>query len=128
MSAATGEAPRRATFGRDRRLLHKKEFEAVLRDPWVRFRRGPLWCAAKANAHGQSRLGLIVAKRVLRRAVDRNRAKRVLREAFRLRQGTMAVDVVVRLVVATPPLDAKAAERLFEALDDILGRRAGRSC
>lgn len=128
MSAATGEAPRRATLGRDRRLLHKKEFEAVLRDPWVRFRRGPLWCAAKANAHGQSRLGLIVAKRVLRRAVDRNRAKRVLREAFRLRQGTMAVDVVVRLVVATPPLDAKAAERLFTALDDILGRRAGRSC
>ena len=128
MSAATGEAPCRATFGRDRRLLHKKEFEAVLRDPWVRFRRGPLWCAAKANAHGQSRLGLIVAKRVLRRAVDRNRAKRVLREAFRLRQGTMAVDVVVRLVVATPPLDAGAAERLFEALDDILGRRAGRSC
>ena len=71
---------------------------------------------------------MIVAKRVLRRAVDRNRAKRLLREAFRLRQGTMAVDVVVRLVVATPPLDAKAAERLFAALDHILGRRAGRSC
>ena len=44
------------------------------------------------------RLGLVVAKKVLPRAVDRNRVKRVLREAFRLGQWELGgLDVVVRV-------------------------------
>jgi len=45
-----------------------------------------------------SRLGLIIPKRYLKRAVDRNRAKRELREAFRLRQADLVgLDLVMRL-------------------------------
>jgi ribonuclease P protein component len=37
----------------------------------------------KVNTLGTPRLGLIVPKRVLRRAVDRNRVKRIVRDWFR---------------------------------------------
>lgn len=42
------------------------------------------------------RLGLAIAKKVIKRAVDRNTLKRLARESFRLRQHTLtALDIVV---------------------------------
>lgn len=50
------------------------------------------------NGLDAPRLGLIVSKRFLRRAVDRNRAKRLIREAFRLKAaGLGGVDVIFRV-------------------------------
>lgn len=55
---------------------------------------------------GVARLGLIVAKRLAKRAVDRNRVKRVAREAFRHLQGRLRpVDLVIRLAAGVGPLD-----------------------
>ena len=59
----------------------------------------------KANTTGVCRLGLIVPKRVFPRAVDRNRAKRVLREWFRdhqIRLGSR--DILIRLTARNVPL------------------------
>ncbi len=48
------------------------------------------------NALGHARLGLAISKRVSKRAVERNRIKRLVRESFRqLRQQLPAVDVMV---------------------------------
>lgn len=48
-----------------------------------------------------ARIGLIVGKRVLRRAVDRNRARRVAREVFRRNRLELPdVDIVVQVVSA----------------------------
>lgn len=55
---------------------------------------------AKPNNLGYSRLGLIVAKKIARRAVVRNKVKRIIREAFRINQqdkGIKTMDWVVRL-------------------------------
>lgn len=44
----------------------------------------------------QPRLGLAISKKHARRAVDRNRIKRIAREAFRVRRRSLAaVDIVV---------------------------------
>lgn len=93
----------------------------MLRDPHLRLRRGPLWGAVRGNDVGVARLGMIVAKKVLRRAVDRNRAKRVVRESFR-RQSLEAVDVVVRLTESRP-VSLAQADRLFAALGEVIAKR-----
>jgi len=52
---------------------------------------------ALPSACGHSRCGVIASKRTFRRAVDRNRAKRLLREAFRLDRESLpcACDLVL---------------------------------
>lgn len=52
----------------------------------------------KANRQEQARLGLVVPKRWVRHAHDRNRCKRVVREAFRhLAHALPAVDIVIMI-------------------------------
>lgn len=66
-----------------------------------------------------ARLGLVIGKKLLKRAVDRNRLKRILRERFRQRRiGLPAFDLVVRLVVKPKPFDSKALSGDFSHLLD----------
>jgi ribonuclease P protein component len=52
----------------------------------------------RPNGLSQARIGIIASKRVAPRAVDRNRAKRLVRETFRkLRHRLGGVDLVVEL-------------------------------
>ena len=62
-------------------------------------RAGSVSVQVKPNGLDYSRLGLIVPKRLLPRAVDRNRAKRLLREWFRRNKQMVVIgqDLLVRL-------------------------------
>lgn len=80
------------------RLRESRDFERALRQG--RKQQGGRWLSAHCypNGQAQARLGIVVPKRWLRRAVDRNCAKRILREAFRRERARLApVDVVMRL-------------------------------
>lgn len=92
MSTAHQEFPRQA------RLTHSRDFERVFRSATVRGRHGALRLSAVANRMHSARLGLVVGKRALPRAHERNRAKRVLRETFRRRRRALpAMDIVVQV-------------------------------
>jgi len=68
----------------------------------------------RANALGICRLGIIVPKRVLPRAVDRSRTKRLLREWFRCYQAQLGSrDLLIR-VTGKAPTVAELAQLLAE--------------
>lgn len=70
---------------------------------------------SRAPEPGQSRLGIIVARKHVKRATDRNRIKRLVRESFRHRQdGIPKLDVVV---LARPGIGTLDNQQLFQQLD-----------
>ena len=53
-----------------------------------------------------ARLGLVIAKKLLKRSVDRNRVKRIVREQFRqCRASLPPYDLIVRLAAKPGALD-----------------------
>lgn len=111
-----------ARFRPRQRLKTRAEFDRV-------FRRGQrldgrlFTLVVAPNGGDEDRLGLAVSRKV-GGSVQRNRAKRLLREGFRtlLRQGREALDVVV---LAKPELATLGLREVRRELEQRL-RRAGR--
>nr|WP_274600647.1 ribonuclease P protein component [Halorhodospira neutriphila] len=84
------------SFPPSARLLRRREYERVLRAPQWRASNRCLRVAVRSNELGRPRLGIAAPKRAVRRAVDRSRAKRLIREGFRVEAATLpSVDIVV---------------------------------
>jgi len=96
------------------RLHRPAEFVAALKGR--RIARGQ-WLAihvpqSAASSTPCARLGLVIAKRLAKRAVTRNAIKRVLREAFRhVRHDLPPRDFVFRLVSPVAPYSLTALKR-----------------
>jgi ribonuclease P protein component len=85
------------SFGWPKKLRKTDEFSSVFHFRCTR-RGRILDISAGPNALDHARLGMIVPKKVLSRAVDRNRLKRLLREWFRLHQCQLTgLDIIARL-------------------------------
>lgn len=83
-------------FNRTYRLLKTDEFSSVFSLCQCRSNAFFQICI-RPNAFGHARLGLVVSKKVNKRAVKRNAIKRMVREWFRLNQKTLgSTDYVVR--------------------------------
>lgn len=79
----------RLTFGKSQRLLNPSDYQGVFDN--IDCKQGGKYCTllSARNRRSETRLGLIAAKRNLKLAVQRNKAKRVLRESFRLNQSLL---------------------------------------
>lgn len=86
------------TFGREKRLLTARAYQAVFSDTRYKVAHPHLLLLARPNQCDHSRLGLVVAKKHIRHAVNRNRIKRVVRDTFRLVQNELDTLDVVFLV------------------------------
>lgn len=84
-------------FKRSQRLLTPKDFKATFDNAKLRFSSPVLLVLAAEKVPTEpSRLGLVVAKKHLKRAVDRNQFKRIVRESFRHQQQQLVgLDIVV---------------------------------
>jgi ribonuclease P protein component len=81
----------------DRRLRRRGEFDSVLKQGRQTTSRNFAVCV-QANECGQHRLGIVAGKKAAARAVDRNRAKRLIRETFDASLEKLgSLDIVVRL-------------------------------
>lgn len=90
-----GYAASQLAFPRSARLIRPAEFRRVFAD---NRRCGDAFCTLLARPNGlpHGRLGLAIAKRRVRRGLDRNRIKRLIRESFRTHQAQLAgLDIVV---------------------------------
>jgi ribonuclease P protein component len=85
-----------AGFSAASRLSRKDGFDRVVQSENLSDRHFKVYFVC--NNERNSRLGIIAGKKILPRAVDRNRIKRIIRETFR-RHGIRAqgVDVVVKV-------------------------------
>lgn len=83
-------------FGKSNRLLTPGEFKAVF-DSAI-FKASGRNLLLLAIPSDSTRLGLVVAKKHVRQAVQRNRLKRLLRESFRHHKTTLVYLDIVALV------------------------------
>lgn len=101
-------------FPKSFRLLNSKEYDHVFQQPQKIIR--PLATLyVRANVLGHARLGLLISKREVKRAVARNRIKRLVRESFRHHHAQLnAIDIIFVGRKALQKVDNK---RIFEWLD-----------
>ena len=82
-------------FSKNERLQTATDFQAVFRDP-LRARSTYFTMLARPNERQSARLGVIVAKRMIRRAVHRNAIRRLIKESFRINQCQLkGLDLIV---------------------------------
>ena len=116
---AAGQRPRAAerlsssgptALPRAKRLRRREEYVAALAGRPAALRRH-FSVFVLANALSCSRIGVVVSKKNAPRAVDRNRIKRLVREAFRQDAERFAGNDLVVLARRCPPRDGWSAAR-----------------
>lgn len=108
-------------------MLRREEYTAALSGGSAAVRRH-FSVFVQANALSRSRIGIIVSRKTAARAVDRNRIKRLVREAFRQKQASFTGNDLVVLARRCPPREGWGAVRvelaaLFAQLAEQLHKR-----
>ena len=86
------------SFPKTSRLRLANDFREILKHGKCFRENGFAIHVLKSNRK-ESRLGIVVAKNIFKRAIDRNRAKRLIREFFRREKNILSsCDIVVRVV------------------------------
>ncbi len=104
-----------ARFPRDARLTGSAQFQRVFKNARLRSTDAVLAVLAVENELGIARLGLVISRKAARRAVARNRVKRLIRNSFRnKRQHLSGLDIVV---IGRPGIEHKSNATLLNALE-----------
>ena len=109
-------------------LRERAAFEAVLTTGWRLASRNFVLRAGPNNA-AHARLGIIAGKKAAARSVDRNRAKRLIREAFRAAFATLGpYDVTIQIRSdLRSELNASVRAELTKLLESLALRTASAS-
>jgi ribonuclease P protein component len=108
------EAGSRGRFSREQRLTSPEDFQRVFAES-CRTSLPGLVVLSQPNGLEGPRLGLAISRKHVRRAVDRNRVRRQIRESFRLHQNQLGSRDFV--VLARPGLEKLPSSLLRAELD-----------
>ena len=102
-------------FPRSSRLLNAGDYRTVFNGATLKVSDRNLLILATPNQLSHPRVGLVIAKKNVRLAVQRNRVKRIIRESFRLQHsGLPNLDIVVLARKGMGDLDNPALQRLIQ--------------
>ncbi len=98
----------------ENRLSNKQDFSRVFGQVEYKYSTPEFLLLARSNLRITARLGVVVQKKNVRKAIERNQIKRVIRESFRLNRITLPNwDIVI---LALRPAVRATNQELFERL------------
>jgi len=115
-------------FGKKLRLLDAADFQAVFKNARYKVSCRTILVLAIDNQLPVARLGLVVGKKNVKLAVQRNRFKRLIRESFRCQQQALAgLDIIVLARAGLGDQDNAMIRQSIDTLwSDLVQRRQRR--
>jgi ribonuclease P protein component len=105
------------SFDKSLRLLDSKYYQAIFDNVRYKVSSRQVLFLAIPNQQTKPRLGLIIAKKNIKLANQRNRIKRIMRESYRLNQHNIAgLDIIVLARRDLDQQDNKSLHQTFNAL------------
>ncbi|RUR31096.1 ribonuclease P protein component [Vreelandella nanhaiensis] len=112
-------------FPRCLRLLNAGDFSHVFEQADLKVHGKGMMALARMSTRGYPRIGLVVSKKNVKRAVDRNRFKRLVRESARLRQHHLpSMDIVILAKRGVQDIDNETLNRQLHGMWKRLQRDA----
>ncbi|MCB8890631.1 ribonuclease P protein component [Vreelandella malpeensis] len=112
-------------FPRDLRLLNAGDFSYVFEQADLKVHGKGMMALARLSTRGHPRVGLVVSKKNVKLAVDRNRFKRLVRESVRLRQHRLpSMDIVILAKRGVQDIDNETLARQLHGMWKRLSRDA----
>jgi len=111
-------------FNKSLRLLSSSDYKTVFDDAKLKVSSPQVLFLARPNGRSHPRLGLVVAKKNAKLAVQRNRIKRIARESFRLQQHQLGgIDAILLARSGLDRMDNREMQQMFADLWKQLKRR-----
>ena len=103
------------SFSKEKRLLTKQAFDNVFFKP-NKIQKACFSVLYRKNNHTLARLGCIIAKKKVKKAHDRHRIRRIIKESFRQ---VSTIDLYDVIVIAKDGASAYDNKCLFQQLSEI---------
>ncbi len=112
-------------FPRSVRLLNAGEFQRVFDAASCKTSNASFVLLARTTTSGNARIGFVIGKKNIRKAVQRNRIRRVIRESFRHQRVKLPLlDIVVLVKKGADQFDNAQIFRQFDHLWQKLTQRS----
>jgi len=103
---------------KENRLKRKKEFETVFKGG--RIAKGKyVFLKYLGNGTEKTKIGFVVSKKISKLAVERNKAKRRIREIVRLRRKEIKEGLSI-IVIALPPINDAPFKEIKKDMENLL--------
>ncbi|MCK9445793.1 ribonuclease P protein component [bacterium] len=105
---------------KENRLKKEKEFEAVFKGGRT-LKGKSVFLKYLINGTDQTRIGFVVSKKISKLAVERNKAKRRMRDIVRLKKDNLK-DGLSIVIISLPPIKGMEYKEIKQDLENLLSK------